>query len=58
MTDVKDIINSRQLGKGFIIFQTDSGYFIGFLLNGEIQVTKQIDKSAYNTIEKSSRGTP
>ncbi len=54
--DTSDIIRSKQLGEGFLIFQNDDGYFVGFVDNGELQAAHAIDRSAYNTIEKSGGG--
>ena len=54
--DTKDIIRTKQLGCGFIIFQNKDGYFVGFLGNGTLEVAYQIDRVAYNTIEKSQGG--
>jgi len=56
MIDTKDIFKSRQLGEGFLIFQNKDGYFVGFLDNGVLEIFHQIDKAAYNTIEKSQGG--
>ncbi len=54
--DIHDIYQSKELGKGFLIFQNDKGYFIGFMQNGELQTVQQIDRMAYNTIERSGGG--
>jgi hypothetical protein len=54
--DIKDIFKSSQLGGGFIIFQNKEGYFIGFLDTGVLEIYHQIDKMAYNIIEKSHEG--
>jgi len=54
--DTNDIIRSKQLGEGFLIFQNDDGYFVGFVDNGNLQAAQQIDRSAYNAIERSGGG--
>ncbi len=56
MINTKDIISSKQLGKGFLIFQNEEGYFVGFLSNGILEICHPIDKQAYRAIEKSQIG--
>ena len=56
MINTKDIIGSKQLGKGFLIFQNEEGYFVGFLTNGILEISHRIDKRAYRVIEKSQLG--
>ncbi len=54
--DTHDIIRSKQLGEGFMIFQNDDGFFVGMVDNGELLAVCEIDRSAYNSIEKSGGG--
>lgn len=56
MINTKDIITSKELGKGFLIFQNEEGYFVGFLSNGILEISQQIDRQAYRVIEKSQMG--
>lgn len=56
MINTKDIITSKELGKGFLIFRNEEGYFVGFLSNGILEISQQIDRQAYKVIEKSQNG--
>lgn len=56
MINTRDIITSKELGGGFFIFRNEEGYFVGFLSNGILEISQQIDRQAYKVIEKSQMG--
>ncbi len=52
MIETKDIIKSKELGDGFFIFQSDSGYFLGVHSTEGIAIVQPIDKETYNSLEQ------
>lgn len=56
MIDIKDIIDSEQLGGGFLVFRNTEGFYVGFLYDGKLEIFQRIDREAYNTIRKSHNG--
>jgi hypothetical protein len=51
--DIKDIIETVALDSGFVLFQNDTGFYIGVCCaNAGIAATHQIDKAAYDCIKR------
>ncbi len=48
--DFKDVIQEKTLDDGFVLFQTDVGFFIGVRIDGKVDYIQTIDKTAFNCI--------
>ncbi len=49
---MEDVIQEKTLDDGFVLFQTDVGFFIGVRVDNKVAYVQPIDKAAFNCILK------
>lgn len=52
IVDRKNITELINLSEGFILFETDVGYYLGYYSNNEIVVYQKIDLTTYRCMER------
>lgn len=56
--EFKDIIQEKEMEDGFVLFQTDGGFFLGVRINNKIEYVQMIDKTAFNCMMKREGKSP
>jgi hypothetical protein len=50
--EMKDIIDSKELGDGFLIIHNEAGYFLGVREKEGPRILQTIDRETFNSLER------